>query len=445
MPHISQAPSKRKYTWGEIKQHNSFSDCWIVVHGKVYDVSRWAPKHPGGNLIVSGAGRDSTAFMHSYHPCYVMEMLTQYHIGEVDKYDNYYTWDSKFYNTIKLRVEKYMKENNMTRDSLFMYFKTVFILAMWIIFYYFGMIKGYLISTILFGFFHAQLGINAMHDGNHGAYSSSPFLCSAAGFLMNLMGSSSVVWLHQHNIGHHPNSNNSDDTKESSKLEPLAYDPDANGGFPLVRLNPSQPYRWYMRYQHIYIWLLICFMTIKWFINDIKAIRRRVYSQIEFYEITAWDLYSLYFTKVLFLIYCVLVPVSSLGIWTGLLHIFIFATVVSYELVLMFAVNHLTVDANFPNDQTPVDARDWAALQVTTSSNFATDSSFWTVISGGLNFQIEHHLFPGVNHVHLRAISPIVKDACKEFGVPYHSAPTFSSALYSYYSHVKNMGRQKVA
>jgi fatty acid desaturase len=132
--------------------------------------------------------------------------------------------------------------------------------------------------------------------------------------------------------------------------------------------------------------------------------------------------------------------VYSLGFSTGVLHYVVFMIVCGYAFVLMFSVNHLTEETAFPDEGLPVESRDWAALQVMTSSNFANDSAFWTFLSGGLNFQIEHHLFPGVNHMHLRNISPIVKQACKEFGVPYYSFPTFAAAVYSYYAHLKNLG-----
>jgi len=111
MPHVFPPRARTnppltgsKYTWGEVKLHNNLDDCWIVVHGKVYDVTSWAPRHPGGSILISGAGRDSTPFMYSYHPRYVLEMLDQYCIGEVEQYDNYYKWDSKFYSTMKMRV-----------------------------------------------------------------------------------------------------------------------------------------------------------------------------------------------------------------------------------------------------------------------------------------------------------------------------------------------------
>jgi len=425
---------KKKYSWNDVQKHNSLSDCWIVVQGKVYDVTAWAPNHPGGNILITGAGRESTAFMHSYHPRYVLELLDQYYIGDLENYDNYYTFESKFYSTMKARVEKHLKDNHLTRDSSQMYLTTLGVFALWALGYYFGFMRGYFVATIFFGIMHSQIGINIMHDGNHGAYSSSPWLCNIASFMMDMMGGSSIVWLHQHNIGHHPNANNSE--------MPDAFDPDASSGFPYIRLNPSQPHKPYMRFQHIYIWILICFLNFKWFINDIRSIKRQRYSVVEFFNIADRDIYRLYLTKAFFGVYGVFVPLYSLGI-TGLLHFLLFMVVTSYSFVLMFSVNHLTEDTSFPDSSLSAESRDWAVLQAMTSSNFANDSTFWTIVSGGLNFQIEHHLFPGINHTHLPGISPIVKQTCKEFGVPYHSIPTFSGAVYSYYSHVKKMGRPK--
>jgi len=284
-----------------------------------------------------------------------------------------------------------------------------------------------------------------MHDGNHGAYSSNKYVCKVASFVMDLMGSSHVVWQHQHNVGHHPNSNNTDSKKSPpTKLDPLAFDPDASAGNPFVRLNPSQPLRWAHQFQHIYMWFMIALINFKWFVNDVRAILSRKYMEIEFGKTQAGEVESLVVTKSLFLTYALCVPMYFHGSFGALLFVaFMIST--GYVFVLMFGVNHLTEDCSFPDGNLAVDKRDWAVLQVMTSSNFANDSFFWTFISGGLNYQIEHHLFPGMNHTHLSSISPIVRQTCKEFGVPYQSFPTFWSAVYSYYAHLKNLGNPSSA
>jgi len=192
------------------------------------------------------------------------------------------------------------------------------------------------------------------------------------------------------------------------------------------------------------MWFIISFINFKWFINDIRSMFKRKYMDIDFGATRTFELETLAITKSIFLLYGLGVPVYLHGASGALLFVtFMIAT--GYVFVLMFGVNHLTEECTFPDGNLAFDKRDWAVLQVMTASNFANDSFFWTSISGGLNFQIEHHLFPGLNHTHLSSISPIVRQTCKEFGVPYQSFPSFWAAIYSYYSHLKSMGNPSEA
>eukprot|EP01113_Clastostelium_recurvatum_P043300 TRINITY_DN7132_c0_g1_i1.p1 TRINITY_DN7132_c0_g1~~TRINITY_DN7132_c0_g1_i1.p1 ORF type:complete len:471 (-),score=126.58 TRINITY_DN7132_c0_g1_i1:46-1458(-) len=436
----STTPTPKKFTWDQIKDHRSKDDCWIVVQGKVYDVTSWTGRHPGGDVILTGGGRESTALFYSYHPRKVLPMIEKYYIGDVANYDTYYTYDSPFYATVKNRVDEYMSQNNMTRDTFVMYFKTFLVLSCWAMSYYLGMLKGYSLAVVFLGLCHAQIGINIMHDGNHGAYSSNTFLSWFAGFMMDLMGASSIVWLHQHNIGHHPNCNNSDDThKESERLNPLAFDPDTNSGYPFLRLHPRHPVKPWHRFQQFYFWILILVVLFKWFINDVRSVLSRRYSLVKYYGITEWEVTRLFLTKAFFCLYMIVIPFMVLpSVTKALVQFTIFMCVTGYAFVLLFSVNHLTEETSHPSFNT--EERDWAKLQVLTSSNFANNSTFWTWFSGGLNFQIEHHLFPGVNHTHLPKISPIVRQACKEFNVHYTEYPTFWSAVASHYTYLRLLG-----
>jgi len=313
-------------------------------------------------------------------------------------------------------------------------------LFLWGLTYYYGMLKGSILCVILLGVCHSQLGINIMHDGNHGAFSNSKTICWLAGFVMDLMGASSIVWLHQHNIGHHPNCNSSDDIeKTSERLNPDAFDPDAASGSPFVRLNPQQPRYWYHRYQHIYLWILISFILFKWTVNDIRSVLKRRYNVVKFYELSQWEVVRLFLTKAFFFLYILVIPLQYLPASQAIGLFLVFMGVTGYSFVFMFSVNHLTDETTFPNSTS--EERDWAVLQVLTSSNFAIHSPFWAWLSGGLNFQIEHHLFPGINHTHLRRIAPIVQKTCEEYGIKYIHYSSFWSALYSHFKHVKLMGQ----
>jgi len=433
------------FSWDEISKHNKESDCWLVVKGDVFDVTPWVASHPGGRIILNGAGRESTAMFMSYHPTYVQKLIGKYQIGKVADYSSYYDWDSSdFYPVVKSRVEKYMKENKIGEgESPLIFFKTFLIFAGWILFYYLSMIQGWTLAAVLWGGFHAQIGINIAHDGAHGVYAKNKFIQKVAGYGMDIMAGCTVVWQHQHNIGHHPNCNKHGNAQHASKHD--NYDPDASSGAPYIRITPNQPWRPAHRYQHIYIWGLTTLMGFKWFGNDIRAFFfRRKYLSYEFYETSTTDFWVQLLTKTAFVIYGIIVPLSIHPFSKFFPMFVLFVITIGYMFVLMFSVNHLTENTLYPNDSEFPGPRDWAMFQVRTTSNFATHSLFWTWFSGSLNFQIEHHLFPGITHTHLPAIQAIVKKTCLEYNLPYKDFPSYWDAFYSYYAHIKKMGQSPV-
>jgi len=424
-----QKPIKT-FSWEEISKHKQYNDCWTVINGKVYDVTSWVPKHPGGMLILNGAGRDSTPLFLSYHPLKVKQMLHKYEIGEVDIYKTYYDYDSEFYTVLKRRVEEHLQNKDLGGESLLMFMKTALVIIGWAISYYFAMIQGWLVAAIFLGFFHSHIGISIGHDATHGAYSKRSAVSEFFAKAFDVMGASTIVWQHQHNIGHHPHSNIDEDEE---------YDPDSKSGAPMVRLSPNQPWRPYHRFQHLYIWPLIAGMSSKWFINDVRSLVRRRYMTIDFFEVLSSDIASVAFWKSSFFVYGIMIPSLYHPWWRTMALVLCLLAVTSYYTVLMFAVNHLTDVSEFPNKTW--ETRDWAKLQVLTSTNFANDSTLWTWLSGGLNFQIEHHLFPSICHVYLPEIAPIVKKTCEEFNVHYVIFPSYFDALRGHYKHLKQLGQ----
>jgi len=433
-----QQQNLKQYTWSEVEKHKTHDDCWIVVKGKIYDVTSWIDKHPGGTqMIISNGGRESTAAFISYHPLYVQNKLEQFLVGEVSDYDAWYKWDkTDFYPVLKSRVEKHMKENNLEGESFEMYLKTFLILACWAVCYYYTMIQGHIWCAFLLGFFHSHYGISISHDGCHGSYSKKHRISYLARLGMDVMGGSSLVWYMQHNVGHHPHSNKFGQLESHEK----DFDPDTRSGIPLLRFTPFSPWKPWHRFQHLYIWLLFSVVTARWFVNDFRSVGRRKYQNMDFFEISKFDLYTLYVTKAVFFLYAIAIPVYLHGVATVLIIDAIYVAVTSYYFVLMFNVNHLTDDSHFVQDSSPT--RDWATLQVLTATNFCTDSMFWNWISGSLNLQIEHHLFPGICHTKLRYIQPIVKKTCEEYGIAYHAYPSYWDAFVSHYQLMKKLSEQ---
>lgn len=422
----------RKYSWDEVSTHNSENDCWSVIKGKVYDVTNWIPKHPGGNLIMNGAGRDATALFISYHPLQTEAVLQKYLIGEVEDYKPYYKWESDFYTTLKKRVDEVKKQHNLNVTSKMMLLKTILLMCVWSIAYYVTISTGSYFATIILGIIHGNIGIQIGHDGNHGAYSKNPFICNLAAKAMDLMGASSITWEMQHNVGHHPNSNRKGDYYNED------YDPDSKSGYPFVRVTPNHEWKFIHKFQHIYIWVLLSVVGMKWLYGDLRSLYYRKYQVFDFWNISNGFVAYAIIMKSFFLFYVFIIPSYYYGIINGLVMFFLFTSSQSYVFILMFSVNHLTEDTIFPNDN--FNERDWAKLQVMTSCNFALKSTFWHWVSGGLNFQIEHHLFPSICHMYLPYIAPVVQQTCKEFNVPYNQYPDYWSAFLSYFNHLKNLG-----
>jgi len=425
----------KKFKWEEVHKHNKYEDCWLVIKGKVYNVTSWIPKHPGGIQILNGAGRESTALFQSYHCLRIEKFLKAYEIGEVEDYYPYYTWDSNFYVTIKKRVEAHFKERGITgSDSPLLYFKTLMIILGWFFFYYLTFFRGNVFAAIFLGIFHSQFGISIAHDGNHGGFSYKyPWLTRIAAYTMDIMGGSSLVWLHQHNIGHHPYVNREGGYYNED------YDPDSTSAFPVLRSHPNQSWKPYIAFQHIYIWFLIPFSGIKWAIGDVKWMIKGRYNDINFYEIPSSEVIKMVIFKTVFICYAFILPLFLQPLWKAALMITLFVCVNGTLFILNFAVNHLLEENVFPDHLT--EERDWAKLQVVASSNYATNSTFWTWFSGGLNHQIEHHLFPSICHMYLSEIAPIVQQTCKEYRVSYTNKASYFDALVSYYRFMKKLGQ----
>ena len=420
------------YTWDEVVKHDKVHDCWLVIHGKVYDVTEWVPHHPGGKLIYDGAGGDCTAVWESYHPLSLLAkgVPEKYLIGKIRDYRDFYSWEGEFYKTVKQRVENAIPRSKSRDDSqmtnkglslLIFYFISLFLYIYYCTWW----------SAILYGFFCSQIGVNIMHDGNHMAFTSSKQLSWIAGHSLEIVGSSSVVYRRSHVFGHHACVNH------------YELDRSFDTTFPLMRLHVSQPLHWYHRYQHIYTWLL--YLSVNF--GDLFGTFDEFFWMSNFPNRRGSTSFSAFVMQVLvklcWLFYAVLIPsylhgyVSMFPVW------FLYMLTFGIGYALFFAVNHWTLDAGFVDNNT-IKHTNWGVLQVENSVNFALDSFFWTQLTGGLNHQIEHHLFPSMVHTRLPEIKDIVQKTCKEFGVRYFEYPSFWSALVGHYRLLKALGEFEV-
>lgn len=443
------------YSSQEVFKHNTPQDCWLIIWDKVYNVTSWIPQHPGGSLIFVNAGKDSTQLFESYHPLYVRKMLARYCIGElkepgvdecIKSFAIAYECAGKedFYLTLKQRVETYFKEMKVNpRVHPHMFLKSFIIVAAYLLCYYLTFYWGqrFILSmpfAIATGFLAAQVGLSIQHDANHGAYSDRCWLGYIMSASLDCVGASSFMWRQQHVVGHHCFTNVN------------GYDPDIRVKDPDVRrVTPQQPKQKYHSYQHWYLALLYGLLALKSvFIDDFMAYSTRSIGSVRLSKMTSVESYIFWGGKLLYTLYMLVFPaIFSHHHIFGVACLYLVSQLVAgWILALMFQVAHVVEEATFPvvdlSSGVPKLSEGWAALQVRTSTNFCTDSFLWTHISGGLNFQIEHHLFPAVCHLHYPSIQPIVRQTCKEFNVPYTCFPSFWIALAAHFEYLKKVGRK---
>lgn len=345
-----------------------------------------------------------------------------------------------FYPVLRERVDNYFKTNNISaKGDWSILLKTGVLLgtalaALALIYLGLGPYWLYLVWWVILGVAIAGMGLSVMHDANHGTYSDNATLNKYMSYSMNVLGGCDLNWRIQHNILHHSFTN-----IDGHDDDILAQ--------PMLRFSPNQPLRRRHRFQHLYGWFLYGMMTLFWvtFKDFFQLVRYEKQGLLSTQKITLKRaMIRLAIWKGGYHVVMLVFPLilSPFSWWQVLLGFVIMHFVTGWILSLIFQPAHVipeTMPAQLNVDGQPV--FDWAEHQLRTTANFATNSKWFTWYTGGLNHQIEHHLFPGISHIHYGKISRIVKETAKEFGLPYYSAPTFLKALINHGTMLKQLGR----
>jgi len=212
-------------------------------------------------------------------------------------------------------------------------------------------------------------------------------------------------------------------------------DADSYSNFPILKTNPKLPNRFYLQFQHLYAPILYSFLGLSYYFGDFFAYWSGTYDNIKLHQSRLIDTFIFYGGKLFYAFFFFFVPIYLYG-WQGIyLYILPYQLIGSNFLASLFIVSHNADDCEYNYS-----GNDWAALQVRTAANWSIHSTIWWLVSGGLNFQIEHHLFPGVSHVHYPQISPLIIRTCNDFGVPYHDYKTYSKIYFSHLEGLKKLG-----
>ena len=348
----------------------------------------------------------------------------------------------EFDGTLKKRVRDYFKDKNISKHANFsMVLKTVVMLSLYIVPYLLmitGVItNGWLIAAmwLTMGIAMAGIGMSVMHDANHGAYSKNEKTNRFIGRVIGLVGGFAANWKIQHNILHH------------SYTNIHGHDEDISAPMGLMRFSPNSELKKTHRFQHWYAWFFYGLMTVSWMVNkDFEQIFR--YRKMGLTETQNKKFYKLMVelivNKIIYYALIVALPIIFIDMawWATLLFIFMMHFTASIILSVVFQLAHIVPETQFPLAE--VDntiENNWSIHQLQTTCNFAPTNRVLGWFVGGLNYQVEHHLFPNICHVHYKKLSAIVKKTAEEFGVPYYSEPTFFGALASHVRMLKQLGR----
>jgi linoleoyl-CoA desaturase len=281
----------------------------------------------------------------------------------------------------------------------------------------------------------AAIGMSVMHDANHSAYSKRPWINRAFGSTLDLMGVNSFIWRYKHNTLHHTFTN----------VEGVDYDLDFGL---LARLTPGQTRRRWHRFQHLYLWFFYGFLLPKWVFHDDFVIwRSRHIGSHPMPRPSRTDSGMFVLWKLVFIAWALVIPALYHPILQVLAFHFIAVFTLGVTLGTTFQLAHCLDEAEFPHPPL-AGARlgnDWASHQLETTVDFAAGNGLVTWFCGGLNFQVEHHLFPRVCHVHYPALSRIVSEVSAKHGLQHRKNVTLRDAIRSHFQHLRRLGLKPLA
>ena len=347
-----------------------------------------------------------------------------------------------FYTSLKSSVDEYFANNNLRKTGNWkLYTKTGVLIPSAIIIYLslliFPMpaIAGILLSGV-FGFVLASIGFNIMHDACHGSYSSKNWVNDVLGLSLNALGGNAFIWKFKHNIIHHTYTNVDGIDDDIAKS-------------PLMRQCTTQKWMPAHRFQHIYVVLVYAISSFAWvFLMDFnKYFKKRIVST-PLQKMDKKEHFVFWITKVLYVLFYIAIPVMAVGWKAWAIGFVSFHVVMGFTLAIVFQLAHVVehVEFEFAGDKDAMKIEDeWAIYQVKTTANFAPKNKVISWFVGGLNYQVEHHLFPRISHVHYPALRNIVKQTCEKFNISYNEFPTMTKAVVSHFKMMKQLGRKPVA
>jgi linoleoyl-CoA desaturase len=343
-----------------------------------------------------------------------------------------------FYASLKASVDKYFTHTGKRKTgNIQLYAKSIILigiaLSLYAVLLFVPMpLLPRILSSSFLGFVLACIGFNVMHDANHGSYSSRKWVNETLGLTLNALGGNSFIWKQKHNIIHHTYTNIEGIDDDIAKS-------------PFIRMCSSQPWLPAHRLQHLYTPFLYAFSSMIWILfQDFEKYFSRRIVDTPLTRMSVTDHLIFWISKMLYVLFYIALPIVLMG-WQSWLVFFLSMHIgLGLTLSIVFQLAHVVEETEFNsvNGDSRQIENEWAVHQVKTTTNFSPDSRIILWLVGGLNYQVEHHLFPRVSHIHYPALSKLVRAECATFRLPYNNLPTFRSAVISHFRFIRLLGRK---
>ena len=344
----------------------------------------------------------------------------------------------KFFRTLNSRVNSYFKENNIEKTGNWkIHLKTIILFTVFLVPYFLILTLDmpfwvHLLLTIVMGIGMAGIGMNVMHDANHGSYSTKSWVNKFMGGTIYILAGNVHNWQVQHNVLHHTYTNI------------IGHDEDLEAGR-IMRFSKEAEWHKFHRFQQYYAVFLYGLLTFNWAITtDFMQMSRYIKRKLSYGEPKSpkvlWT--TLIITKIIYLaIWIVLPMVIGITWWKVLIGFFVMHYTAGLILSIVFQLAHVVDEAANPEPNEVGEMENtWAIHQLFTTVNFAPKNKIVNWYTGGLNHQIEHHIFPHISHVHYGKIAKIVKETAKECQLPYYEYKTMSAAIVAHFKHLRTLG-----
>ena len=346
---------------------------------------------------------------------------------------------ANFFRTLNSRVNKYFRENNIKRTGNWkVWLKTLIMFSLFLVPYALILTLNMtpwlqVILVFVMGIGMAGVGMNVMHDGNHGSFSNKDWINKLMGSSIYILAGNVYNWKVQHNVLHHTYTN------------VHGHDEDLDAGR-ILRFTKHAQWKWYHRFQHYYSILLYGLLTINWAITtDFVQMKRYMKRKLSYGEFPNpfinWS--TLVVSKIIYLGIWILLPILILKLswWKILIGFFLMHYTAGLILSVIFQLAHIMDEAEMPMPENDGSLKNtWAIHQLKTTVNFSPKNRFINWFTGGLNHQVEHHIFPNISHIHYGKIAEIVKKTAKEFNLPYNEFKTTRKAIIAHFNYLKLMG-----